>query len=125
MRICFPTEQLNGMESTVYGHFGSAPGFVIVDSESGSVEEIKNNDLHHAHGMCRPLKALGGNKIDAVAAGGIGMGALRKLHAQGIRVFRAEKGTVEQNLALFLDRKLAEFDARLTCGGHAGGGCVH
>ncbi len=33
MKICFPTMNLEGLESRVYEHFGSAPGFVIVDSE--------------------------------------------------------------------------------------------
>ena len=32
MKVCFPTETLQGLDSRVYGHFGSAPGFVIVDT---------------------------------------------------------------------------------------------
>jgi len=74
LKICFPTENLQGLESVVFSHFGSAPGFVVVDTESNGIEEINNNDLHHAHGMCQPLKALGGLSVDAVAVGGIGMG---------------------------------------------------
>ncbi|MFP5214162.1 MAG: NifB/NifX family molybdenum-iron cluster-binding protein, partial [Acidobacteriota bacterium] len=81
MKICFPTETLQGLESAVYGHFGSAPGFVIVDTDSQAVEEIKNDDMHHAHGMCQPMKALGGRKVEGVVVGGIGMGALMKLQA--------------------------------------------
>ncbi len=125
MKICFPTETLEGLESRVYEHFGSAPGFVIVDTETKIVEEISNNDLHHAHGMCQPLKALGGRQVDAVAVGGIGMGALMKLQAQGIRVFRVTQGTVEQNIRFILKQNLPEFDARFTCAGHSGGGCAH
>ena len=83
MKICFPTETLQGLQSPVYEHFGSAPGFVIVDTESKDVEEINNSDLHHAHGMCQPLKALGGRVVDAIAVGGIGMGALMKLAGSG------------------------------------------
>jgi len=125
VRICFPTIDLEGLESRVYGHFGSAPGFVIVDTETRAVEEIQNNDSHHAHGMCQPLKALGGRAVDAVAVGGIGMGALTKLQAQGIRVYRGTEGTVGENIDLMLNHKLPEFDAGQTCAGHAGGGCVH
>ena len=125
MKICFPTENLNTMDSRVYEHFGSAPGFVIVDTESKSVEEIDNNDLHHEHGMCQPLKALGGRSVDAVAVGGIGMGALMKLKAQGVKVYRAAMGTVGQNVALILNEKLPEFDPGFTCYGHVGGGCAH
>ncbi len=116
---------LEGLESRVYGHFGSAPGFVIVDTKTRSVEEIGNDDLHHAHGMCQPLKALQGREVDAVAVGGIGMGALMKLQAQGIKVYRATEGTVRDNIGLILEQKMPEFSAGLTCAGHAGGVCVH
>ncbi len=125
MKICFPTANLQGMESRIYEHFGSAPGFVIVDTETQAVEEISNNDLHHAHGMCQPLKALGGRQVDAVAVGGIGMGALMKLQAQGVRVYRVTEGTVVENIDFILKQKLPEFDARLTCAGNAGGVCAH
>ena len=125
MKICFPTMHLEGWESRVYGHFGSAPGFVIVDTKTRSFEEIGNDDLHHAHGMCQPLKALQGREVDAVAVGGIGMGALMKLQAQGIKVYRATEGTVRDNIGLILEQKMPEFDAGLTCAGHAGGGCAH
>ncbi len=125
MKICFPVEMLQGLDSRVYEHFGSAPGFVIVDTDVNTIEEIKNGDLHHAHGMCQPLKALGGRRIDAIAVGGIGMGALMKLQAQGIRVFRVTLGTVGQNIQFIMKETLPEFDASLTCAGHAGGGCAH
>jgi predicted Fe-Mo cluster-binding NifX family protein len=125
MKICFPTETLQGLESRVYEHFGSAPGFVIVDTDSKTLEEINNSDLHHAHGMCQPLKALGGREVDAVAVGGIGMGALMKLQAQGVRVYRVTQGTVGENIVFIMRQKLPEFEARLTCAGHSGGGCAH
>lgn len=126
MRICFPVSDLKGMESPVYAHFGSAPGFVIVDTENRNVDEFHNNDRHHAHGMCRPLRALGGRKVDAVAVGGIGKGALMKLQEQGIRVFRAAEGTVEENVELVAARQLPEFNPKTTCAGYAGGhGCAH
>lgn len=125
MKICFPTMHLEGLESQVYGHFGSAPGFVIVDTKTRSFEEIGNDDLHHAHGMCQPLKALQGREVDAVAVGGIGMGALMKLQDMGIQVYRVAEGTVRENIGLILEQKMPEFDAGLTCAGHAGGGCAH
>ncbi len=126
MRVCFPTESGNGMESKVYGHFGSAPAFIIVDTESLALEEVHNNDLHHAHGMCQPLKALGGRSVDAVVVGGIGMGALMKLNTQNIRVFQASSGTVAENIALLKEGKIPEYRVENTCGGHGhGGGCAH
>ena len=54
MRICFPVEALEGLDSKVYEHFGSAPGFVIVDTDVNTVEEIDNGDLHHAPVCANP-----------------------------------------------------------------------
>jgi predicted Fe-Mo cluster-binding NifX family protein len=125
MKICFPAETLQGMNSVVYGHFGSAPGFVIVDTKDMNVEEIQNGDLHHEHGMCQPLKALGGKTVNAVVVAAIGMGALRGLLAQGITVYRAAEGTVRQNIDLIQQQQLPQFEAKFTCAGHAGGGCAH
>ena len=53
------------------------------------------------------------------------MGALMKLQAQGIRVYRATEGTVAENISFILKHKLPEFEAGLTCVGHAGEGCAH
>jgi predicted Fe-Mo cluster-binding NifX family protein len=125
MKICFPAETLQGMNSTVYGHFGSAPGFVVVDTQTMAVEEIANGDLHHDHGMCQPLKALGGREVDAVVVAAIGMGALQRLQSQGIKVYRAAQGTVSDNMDLYNGNRLPEFEAKFTCAGHEHGGCGH
>jgi predicted Fe-Mo cluster-binding NifX family protein len=126
MKIAFPVQVDQGLDSQVYGHFGSAPSFVILDSASGQLETVGNSDAHHAHGQCQPMKALAGNAVDAVVVGGIGGGALMRLQAQGVRVFRAVEGSVKQNLEYMTSGKLPEFSANMTCAGHqGGGGCAH
>ena len=57
MKIAFPTQKDVGLESEVYGHFGSANLFIIVDSETGAVSSTGNPDQDHIHGRCQPLKA--------------------------------------------------------------------
>jgi predicted Fe-Mo cluster-binding NifX family protein len=126
MKIAFPVQRDQGIESTVYGHFGSAPCFVVVESETGSFKTLNNNDMHHSHGECQPMKALAGNIVDAVVVGGIGAGALMKLQADGIRVFRAVEGSVQENLKFIKAGKLPEFLMNMTCAGHhKQEGCVH
>ena len=126
MKIAFPVQVDQGLDSQVYGHFGSAPSFVILDSTSGEFETIGNSDAHHAHGQCQPMKALAGNDVDAIVVGGIGGGALMRLQAQGVRVFRAVEGSVKQNLEYMKSGKLPEFSVNMTCAGHhGGGGCAH
>jgi predicted Fe-Mo cluster-binding NifX family protein len=126
MKIAFPVQVDQGLDSQVYGHFGSAPSFVILDSTNGEFETIGNSDAHHAHGQCQPMKALAGNPVDAIVVGGIGGGALMRLQAQGVRVFRAVEGSVKQNLEFMKTGKLPEFSVNMTCAGHqGGGGCAH
>jgi predicted Fe-Mo cluster-binding NifX family protein len=126
MKIAFPVQEDRGLESPVFGHFGSAPHFVVLDDATGALEAIGNNDAHHAHGQCQPIKALGGTTVDLVVVGGIGGGALMKLQGLGVRVFRAVEGTVQDNLNLLQSGSLPEFQTNMTCAGHQGGhGCHH
>ena len=127
MKICFPVEKVRGIESRVYGHFGSAPAFIVVEAQSHEVTELENADAHHEHGRCSPLKALGGTQVDAVVVGGIGRGALGKLAASGVRVFKAPQESVARCLELFEQGRLQEFNPMMVCsGGHGGsGGCAH
>jgi len=126
MKFCFPVQHDEGMESAVFGHFGSAPVFIIVDTTSGQVSTIQNGDQHHAHGACNPLKALNNQQIDAVVVGGIGAGALSRLAQSGIKVYRAQSRTVRENLALHQAQGLSEYALQSVCGGHGhGGSCSH
>ena len=120
MRICIPVEEDRGLESPVCGHFGSAPLFLIVDTESNETETVPNQNQHHAHGMCQPLAAISGRKVDAALVGGIGPGALEKLTAGGLTVYQAGPGTVAESLARYRSGTLVPMTAKMVCGGHAG-----
>lgn len=126
MKIAFPTSVDQGLESPVFGHFGSAPYFILADSTGRDFETVENPEQHHDHGRCQPTAALGRNIVDAVVVGGIGGGALHKLLAAGITVFRAVEGTINENLELINAGRLPEYTMDMTCSGHsAGGGCAH
>jgi predicted Fe-Mo cluster-binding NifX family protein len=124
MKLCFAVQKDEGVESLVYGHFGSAPAFVVVNTEDNAIFKIVNGDMNHVHGACSPMKAIGGADIDAVVVGGIGAGALNGLNARGIKVFKATEETIKENLALFHENRLPELTMLHTCGGHEGG-CAH
>jgi predicted Fe-Mo cluster-binding NifX family protein len=122
MNICIPITRDNGLQSPVNPHFGSAPIFMIVDTGNGSCQAIANRDSHHhAHGMCQPLEQLAGQTVDAVVVGGIGMGALGKLKAAGIRVFFSEHPTVEKTVDAFQAGRLREVTPATACA-HRGNG---
>ncbi len=124
MKVGFAVQMNEGMESRVYNHFGSAPAFIIVDTEGNEVVTVTNKDLHHVHGACNPIMALDGRSVDAMVVGGIGAGALVKLNASGIKVYGAGALTVKENLVLLSEKKLEELSVNNSCRAHQGG-CSH
>ncbi|WP_373599391.1 NifB/NifX family molybdenum-iron cluster-binding protein [Paraclostridium bifermentans] len=122
MKVCVPVEVNEGLESKPFGHFGSAPMFVVYDLENDKLSQIDNGDLGHEHGKCQPIKALSGNVVDAVIVGGIGQGAIVKLNSMGIKVFKAQANTIKENIELFKANKLNEFPSNHTC---SHDGCGH
>ena len=59
MKICIPTMDDRGKEGMPSDHFGSAPFFTFVDTETGEYEAVRNGGSSHVHGSCQPLKFLG------------------------------------------------------------------
>lgn len=126
MKICFPVQKDEGLDSSVFNHFGSAPMFMVVDMETNSLATISNNDQHHVHGACNPMKALDNQQVDAIVVGGIGAGALSRLNQMGISVHQSQAATVRDNIALFTSRRLPVLTMQGCCGGHSkDGGCAH
>jgi predicted Fe-Mo cluster-binding NifX family protein len=120
MKIGFPVQLDEGMESAIYGHFGSAPAFIIIDTESQHVLGLNNTNMHHEHGACNPVMALNGNQIDSMIVGGIGPGALMKLNAMGVKVYGAGAISVRENIAMLREDKLQELSMNNSCRAHQG-----
>lgn len=126
MKICFPVQKDEGINSAVYNHFGSAPIFVVVDTDTNDLSTISNRDQHHSHGACNPMKALDNQKVDAIVVGGIGAGALTRLNQMGIIVHRSQASTIQENMAMFASQSLPVLTVQGCCGGHSNdGGCAH
>jgi predicted Fe-Mo cluster-binding NifX family protein len=125
MKVGFAVQADEGLESTVYDHFGSAPAFLIIDTERQNIGSVDNSNAPHEHGNCNPMAKLGGNQIDTLVVGGIGAGAIMKLNAMGIKVFRAGAAKVSENIVLLKENKLRSITANDACGGHQGGQCGH
>jgi len=121
MNICIPITDDEGLESPVCAHFGSAPAFLIVDTESGVCRAVANANQHHGHGMCSPLASLQGERIDAMVVGGIGAGAMGKLAAAGIPVHLAAHATVRETVDAFRAGALPVMDPDFACAHHGHG----
>jgi predicted Fe-Mo cluster-binding NifX family protein len=115
MNICMPVTEDRGLESPLSLHFGSAPVFLLVDTATLTCRALPNRNAHHAHGMCQPLAALAGEAVDGLVVGGIGQGALMKLQAAGIEVFRCDLSTVSEALAALAAGRLRQVSLEHAC----------
>jgi len=122
MKICIPVEMKQGDRPVVYGHFGSAPFFIIFDLEKNESKVIKNGNMHHVHGACNPVQLLAGEGVSAVVCGGMGVRAVNILNSEGIRVFRSGSGTIKAVAEAFRNNSLEEITAENACANHSCGG---
>jgi predicted Fe-Mo cluster-binding NifX family protein len=121
MNICIPVNEDKGLPSRICAHFGSAPLFMIVDTEGEGCRAIPNQNQHHGHGMCKPLASLQGESIDGMVVGGIGGGALSKLQSAGIRIYLSDLPTVEATVSAFKAGSLREVTPAEACAHHGDG----
>ncbi|MEG1003515.1 NifB/NifX family molybdenum-iron cluster-binding protein [Clostridium sp.] len=121
MKICIPAKENNGLETIPYNHFGSAPIFLVFDTETSEITAVNNGDLNHEHGKCQPIKAIGSVSVDVVLVLGIGLGAINKLNSMGIKVFKAENKSIKENIDLLNKNELPEFDSSNSCTSHSCG----
>jgi predicted Fe-Mo cluster-binding NifX family protein len=121
MNICIPVNEDKGLKSEVCAHFGSAPAFLIVDTDNESCRAIVNRNQHHAHGMCAPLASLQGERIDGMVVGGIGMGALSKLMAANVQVYVSDFATVAETVAAYKAGTLQPMQPSMACAHHGHG----
>ena len=125
MKVCFPVEMNNGAESEIFGHFGSAPGFVTFDTVSGEYGYIDNKNAVHEHGACNPAEALTGSGVNAVVVGGIGQGAMMRLISNGVDVYKADSGKVSADAQKFAVGGLVKLNVNVKMCGGGSHSCSH
>ena len=119
MKICIPINEQKGLDSLAYGHFGSAPYFLIYDTETKGFEILNNNEAEHEHGQCNPIQPLREKNVTAVVVAGMGSRALTNLQSLGIRVYKiSENETVKDIIAGFDSNKMQELTAENSCQHH-------
>ena len=127
MKLCIPTLDSQGYEGRLSPHFGSAPYFTILDTQSDNLELVRNRGSHHTPGACDPVGGLQGHTVDAVVCTGLGKRALTRLQRQGIEVYMTTASDVSHALHQFRTGQLAPLTVDQACGGgrHGRGHCSH
>jgi predicted Fe-Mo cluster-binding NifX family protein len=108
MNICFPVPSDIANEGTIYGHFASAPFFLIIDTDTRTGRTIANCDLENPFAGCNPFSALRGQQLDGIVAGSIGDDSLRVMNLCGFRVYQAVSESVAESIELFKQGMLPE-----------------
>ncbi len=115
MRLCIPTLDDRELAAALSPHFGSAPFFTVVDTESGRCETVGNDHAHHQPGRCDAARQLDPLAADAVLCSGLGRRALARLADQGLEVFLAAVPDVAAALETYRSGELEPMTDELTC----------
>ena len=121
MKICIPTMDDGGKDGLPSDHFGSAPFFTFVDTETEEYEVVRNGGASHVHGACQPLKFLGSRPVDAIVCRGLGRRAFSRLEDAGVRVFVTLEKNAEATVTALEDGRLRALTSEGACHGHGGG----
>lgn len=125
MKLCIPTDDDQGLAGQLSSHFGSAPYFTLVDSETGDVRVVLNVHAEHEPGACVSAQALMGYGVGAVICRGLGRRAFGRLRVMGLPVYVAEDEEVADALEAFRAGRLARLTSEAACHGGRGGGHHH
>ncbi|MEF3245077.1 MAG: NifB/NifX family molybdenum-iron cluster-binding protein [Caldisericaceae bacterium] len=109
MKICFTSDEQNGLESIMSYHFGHCPYFVIVDVDGtvvSNVESIQNPlaDEHNAGDLPSFMKE---RDVDVIIAGGMGPKAREFFESYGIQTVIGAYGKVKDVLEEYLHGKIS------------------
>jgi predicted Fe-Mo cluster-binding NifX family protein len=121
MRLLVPTIEPPSATARISSHFGKAPYFAVLDTESGAVTALGGPSANHE---CRTLAAaLVAEGVDAVACAGLGPGALASLNAAGIPVYVTREQSVAQVASAWQAGAVAAAQPGDTCHSHSSGQC--
>ncbi len=108
MRICFTSDQANGLDSVMSYHFGHCPYFVLVDVEGNrviNVESIPNPfaDEHNAGDLPSFMHSKG---VNVIITGGMGPKAQQYFADYGITPVIGAYGKIRDVLEEYLKSKV-------------------
>ena len=104
------TSQGEELSSEIDPRFGRARWLIVVDTETGKSEAHDNAvNLNATQGAgIQTGQNIDNFNVDAVITGNVGPNAFRTLNVAKVKVFLADKQTVQQAIDLFKEGKLKE-----------------
>lgn len=109
MKIAVSTDGQR-LGSQVSPVFGRCPYFTVAEIRDGEVVDsnaLENSGMGQASGAgTAAVQLLGDEGVDVVISGAVGPKALSALKQWDIDIFKAEPGSVEENIDKFLSEEL-------------------
>jgi len=112
MRVAV-TSQGPTLESRVDTRFGRAPWFIVADTDTGTMQAVRNEqNASAAQGAgIQAAQTVVGQGATAVVTGHCGPKAFRVLKAAGVRVYLGVEGTVAEAIEKLKTGSLTEATA--------------
>jgi len=97
-----PVEDINGMDSKVYGHFGRAPYFVIIriGENDAEIEDFYYNEFldEKKHIGVKVIKAVIKHKLDLLFTSRIGEISFHMLRDNFVDIYKVKKNTTVKDI---------------------------
>ncbi|HEX7391635.1 MAG TPA: NifB/NifX family molybdenum-iron cluster-binding protein [Thermoplasmata archaeon] len=117
MKVCVPTGGRGGMDDSVSEHFGRAPTFTVVDTETGIVHVVPNTS-EHMGGVGKPPEQIAKTGAKVLLCSGLGPKAVAMFVSMDIAVFVGAIGSVADALKLWESGKLESATEDNACRDH-------
>ncbi|MFC1787557.1 NifB/NifX family molybdenum-iron cluster-binding protein [Halobacteriota archaeon] len=117
MKVCLPTMNQGGMNDMVSPHFGRAPTFTIVDTETKEVDVLPNTS-EHMGGIKLAPEIVSEAGVQIMICSGLGAKAIQMFEQFGIEVFVGAAGTVKDMIGAWKAGLLQEATDENACREH-------
>jgi predicted Fe-Mo cluster-binding NifX family protein len=117
MKVCIPTMEKGGMDDELSEHFGGAPTFTIIDTETKDVKIVQNQSDHFG-GAGKPPEHIENLGAKVVICRGIGPKAMIMLRDFGIDVYIGSTGNANNAFEMWSSGKLEKASIQNACQGH-------
>ena len=110
MKIAISTQNKNGLESNIAGHFGKCPFFTFVELEDNQIKsiEIVDNPYFAGHEVGQVPSYIKNTKSDVMISGGMGGRAIQFFKEFEIGVYTGAQGTIAETIQKYIKKELNE-----------------
>ena len=115
MKVVIPTDDKDGLASTVAQHFGRCSTYTFLDSQTGEVIDVIDNTSEHMGGKGLPPEIMKEHGADILLCKSLGPRAITLCKKLGIAVYVGEADTAEEMFKHWKEDKVKQAGAEDAC----------